>query len=730
MSKKTKKATKKEVRKTKTRRGRPKKEQDFKLSPKVLRSITALTFYLLSLFVLISFFSADGQLLNSFNRIFTSLFGWGIIFVPVLGFFAGNMLLNSRWYLSRPTFLLGGFILFLSLISLTKSGKFGLELWQSVAVLISTIGAFLFFLSGIIIGILVLWEMSLYEMLSPFRYILKILFKQQTEDGLVDLDPLAEKIKEKEEMINLQTENKQVQLNQEEMQKLAQAKAEVKHIQTDLSSSSQSSILSQAPEKWQLPPISLLESMGNQQANRGDVRQNAQIIERTLQSFGVQAKVVDYNPGPTVTQYAIELAIGTKLSKITSLSNDLALALAAKTGQIRIEAPIPGRSLVGIEVPNISSATVSLKELLASGVMNDNKNKLLVGLGLDVSGENIALDIGKMPHLLIAGQTGSGKSVCLNVFLASILFRTAPSEVKLILVDPKRVELSIYNGIPHLLTPVIVEPEKVVSALKWALAEMDNRYKLLAEVGVRNIEAYNEISGFQAMPYIIIVVDELADVMLFAPSEVEDCINRLAQMARAVGVHLVLATQRPSVDVITGLIKANIPARIAFNVSSMTDSRVILDTPGAEKLLGKGDMLYLPPDQAKPKRLQGAFVSDKEIKKIVEYLKNTGTPVHYTEEVVDKYKSGKLKGGKPVAADNDLAQVDELFKDSVRIICAEKKASASYLQRKLSIGYNRAAKIIDQMQELGVISGPNGAKPREVLIKSADEFFANLENRN
>ncbi len=337
---------------------------------------------------------------------------------------------------------------------------------------------------------------------------------------------------------------------------------------------------------WHYPSLDILTETDSGKAERGDIKGNAAVIEKTLESFGITARVVEVNLGPAVTQYAIEVALGTKLSKITGLERDLALALAAPTGTIRIEAPIPGRSLVGIELPNQKAEFVTLKKMMESEVMQGHASKLAVSLGLDVSGKPIIADIAKMPHVLIAGQTGSGKSVCINAFLASILFRATPSEVKLILVDPKRVELTGYNGIPHLLSPVIVEPEKVISALRWVMSEMDRRYKLFSEAGARNVDGYNEMSGFQALPYIVLFIDELADIMLFSPVEVEDAITRIAQMSRATGIHMVLATQRPSVDVITGLIKANVPSRIAFAVASQIDSRVILDTQGAEKLLG------------------------------------------------------------------------------------------------------------------------------------------------
>jgi len=356
---------------------------------------------------------------------------------------------------------------------------------------------------------------------------------------------------------------------------------------------------------WKYPPLNLLSDKVGSAAERGDVKRNASIIEKTLDSFGVAARVAEVNGGPAVTQYALEISAGTKISKIANLQHDLALALATPTGTVRIEAPIPGKSLVGIEVPNRSLEIVGLKQVLASEEMQKHKSKLAVALGRDTSSKPMVVDIDRMPHCLIAGTTGSGKSIMLNAFITSLLFRNSPDQLKMILIDPKRVELTNYNGIPHLLTPVITEPEKILSSLKWAMAEMDRRYKLFQSVGVRNITGYNEMSGFQALPYIVIVIDELADLMMFAPVEIEDSITRIAQLARATGIHLVVATQRPSVDVITGLIKANVPCRIAFNVSSMIDSRVILDGPGAEKLLGRGDMLFMPPDASKPMRIQG-----------------------------------------------------------------------------------------------------------------------------
>ncbi|MBT7913304.1 DNA translocase FtsK, partial [Candidatus Bathyarchaeota archaeon] len=386
--------------------------------------------------------------------------------------------------------------------------------------------------------------------------------------------------------------------------------------------------------------------------------------------------------------------------------------------QIRIEAPIPGRNLVGLEIPNRSAEFVTLHEVLSHKELKKTKSKLSVGLGLGVEGIPIMADIKKMPHVLIAGATGSGKSVCINTIITTLLYRNSPAELKLILIDPKRVELTGYNGIPHLMTPVITDSDRVIAALQWAVKEMDKRYKMFVEVGARNIEEYNDLSGFTAMNYLIIIIDELADIMLTAPSKVEDLIVRLAQMARATGIHLVIATQRPSVNVITGLIKANIPTRIAFNVTSMIDSRVIIDTPGAEKLLGKGDMLYVPPDRPLPTRIQGTYVTNKEIKALIDYLKKSApVAVEYEQEVTEKYL-------KPEGDTLSGQERDALFMDAVGVVCAAGKASTSYLQRRMSIGYNRSAKIMDQLEKAGIIGPPDGVKPRAVLITSPDQFTA------
>ena len=442
----------------------------------------------------------------------------------------------------------------------------------------------------------------------------------------------------------------------------------------------------------------------------GDIKNNMLIIQRTLENFGIPVEMGEVNVGPTVTQYTLKPAEGIKLTKITTLSNDLALSLAAHP--IRIEAPIPGKSLVGVEVPNQTKAIVGLREVLAGEMFKTRKSNIMIALGKDVSGKVWLDDLAKMPHLLVAGATNSGKSVCLNAIIVSLLYQNNPDDLRFIMVDPKRVELPVYNGVPHLLTPVITEVSKTINALKWCLNEMDRRFEALAKAGKRNIGSYNEM-GKEKMPYIIFIIDELADLMVAAGKDVEASVIRLAQMARAVGIHLVLATQRPSVDVITGLIKANMQARIAFSVASGIDSRTILDSLGAEKLLGRGDMLFTTAEISKPKRLQGAFVSENEIKRIVNYIKDRSGEPQYIEGITDRQK---VKGIAGVGLNSGSEDSDELLEEAKELIINSGKASASYLQRRLSVGYARAARLLDLLEEAGVISAGNGSKPREILI--------------
>lgn len=469
---------------------------------------------------------------------------------------------------------------------------------------------------------------------------------------------------------------------------------------------------------WQFPGLDLLNQKQDK-ADAGDVEGNANLIRETFDNFNYQVEMEGANIGPRVTQYTLKPPAGVKLSKIAALDDNLAYSLAAQS--IRIEAPIPGKKAVGIEVPNIKPATVRLSSIMASPQWQNANSPLTFAVGKDISGAPIIADLAKMPHVLVAGQTNSGKSVMINTILTSLLYRNSPSDLKLILVDPKHVELTPYNDVPHLLTEVITEPEKCISALKWAVAEMERRYRTMAEAKCRDINEYNAQKKEEGMPYIVIVIDELADLMMVAARDVEALIVRIAQKARAVGIHLVVATQRPSVDIITGLIKANVPARIAFTVNSQVDSRTIIDMMGAEKLLGMGDMLFSTSDMPKPKRIQGGLITTPEIHKVTDFLRMQRPP-QYDDEVVSQPVQLNGKGG--IVADYGGQDADtDMYRDAVRAVIEGKKASTSLLQRRLRIGYGRAARLIETMEEQGIISHADGNRPREVLVSSMDDVF-------
>ena len=461
---------------------------------------------------------------------------------------------------------------------------------------------------------------------------------------------------------------------------------------------------------FRLPPLSVLQTSKTKPTS-GDIKGNAEVIKDTLLNFGIEVDMGEVRVGPTVTQYSLKPNKGVKLTRITALSNDLALVLAAHP--IRIEAPIPGQSLVGIEVPNQKVAVVTLRELLESPQFLRREHNMQIAVGKDVAGIVHLADLPKMPHLLVAGTTGSGKTVCINTIILSLLFQNTPETLRFIMIDPKRVELTLYNGIPHLLTPVITDAAKTVNALKWAIGEMERRFDTLAASGKRDIVSYNKTAP-QKMPYIVIIIDELADLMAMAAADVEASIIRIAQMARAIGIHLIVATQRPSVEVITGLMKANIPTRIAFSVASLIDSRTILDCPGAEKLLGRGDMLYLTADLSKPKRLQGAYVSEEEMKEVVNFLKGDGPPM-YDESIVSR--NGGVGGGTVNMFGGPNDDQDPLFEEAKRLVLESGKASASLLQRRMKVGYARAARLLDELEEAGIVGPADGAKPREVFLE-------------
>ncbi|OGE64477.1 hypothetical protein A3J13_01365 [Candidatus Daviesbacteria bacterium RIFCSPLOWO2_02_FULL_36_8] len=676
-----------------------------KLKQKTITAVAALVGVALAILSTVALVTHT-QVLDFWRNFLTENLGWTKFFAPIIFFLSGLVLTKMRWKFAQVNVLLGLILAVVSLAGLTasikpeKAGSIGISLWGELSGFITVPGAAAVLILVFLIGLVVLFNTSLEQIFVVFGWIFKLLgklikpiFNRQRTFEAKNIPIKVSGLDDKVSALPRKPVSKEVPILADTLVQNVAGKGVV----------------------WKYPPLSLLSDKVGSPAERGDVKKSADIIEKTLDSFGIQADVAEINGGPAVTQYALKITAGTKISKIANLQHDIALALATPTGTVRIEAPIPGKSLVGIEVPNRSLEIVGLKHVLADE-MNKHKSKLAVALGRDTSSKPMIVDLDRMPHCLIAGTTGSGKSIMLNAIITSLLFRNSPDELKLILIDPKRVELTNYNGIPHLLTPVITEPEKILSSLKWAMAEMDRRYKLFQSAGVRNITGFNEMSGYVALPYIVIVIDELADLMMFAPVEIEDAITRIAQLARATGIHLVVATQRPSVDVITGLIKANIPCRIAFNVSSMIDSRVILDGPGAEKLLGRGDMLFLPPDASKPIRVQGVFVQDGEINNLIKYLKELGIAPQYTAEVTEMPIN--RVGGR------DSGDRDELFEEAVRTVCQYDRASASLLQRRLKVGYARAARIIDELEVAGVIGVGDGSKPRDVLVKNPDDYFA------
>ena len=722
-------------------RRRKAKLPKLKIRQETVLSVVAVFLIALGLLIIVSF-TGQGSALQIVNDLLRRTLGLSMLLLPFVFISAGLVLFQTKWAVTKPNTLLGTMIVMGASMVLFRQGSLGKDTYANIAALLSPSGTYVLFLALLLVGIMIMVQVSIKEFLEMIAAI----SERRKEEKEVVAEPEIVSTKDIQaargfslpklslpfgkKAAGFSVNDNVNKINDDDGGMATAIPPKPPVLTGEATQMSTDATTNQTPMIWEYPPLSLLSASRGGEANRGNVKINADTIENTLESFGIAAKVVEVNYGPAVTQYALQITRGTKLSRITNLATDLALALAAPTGQVRIEAPIAGRALVGIEVPNHSAQYVTMRTMLTADAMKKQKSKLAVALGINVAGEPIVADIAKMPHVLIAGATGSGKSVAVNSFLCSMLFRASPAEVKFILVDPKRVELTGYNDIPHLLTPVIVEPAKVVSALKWATQEMDNRYKKLAEVGVKNIDGYNEVSGFAAMPSIVIVIDELADIMLFAPGEVEESITRIAQMARAVGIHLVLATQRPSVDVITGLIKANIPTRIAFNVSSMTDSRVILDTPGAEKLLGRGDMLYIPPTQSKPSRIQGTFVSDAEAKSLIEFLKDQGQKPEYQEDITTKYKVTKIKGGSSTIGGGEGESGegrDDMFTEAVKLVAQYDKASSSLIQRRFKVGYARAARILDQLYEAGLVSAPDGSKPREVYSSKVAEYLGSLQ---
>ncbi|MEZ4180324.1 MAG: DNA translocase FtsK 4TM domain-containing protein [Candidatus Doudnabacteria bacterium] len=701
---------------------------DLNLQSETKRSITIIVFLILAGIITLSLIGSAGFVGEYIKTLVFVLFGVMAYLVPVLFVAVAWLLFKNTpsqdedydeegvGYPDLRTYLGTG------LIALGAAGlihTFALEVGQSAFSLASTgsaggylgalvtaplLGGLGFWAGGLVIlGILLIGVMITFD-LSPIKLVHKV---KQQKAKVLDQKVAELKINAMQEVLDADPDNQEEdEEEEEEIQEDDDAEQTIvtNSLDQDESEPVQEIQLDDRRD-WKLPPFDLLNE-NKAKVDSGDIEANVKLIQKTLADFGIDVEMGEVNVGPTVTQYTFAPAAGVKLTQIASLQNNLALALAAHP--LRLELPIPGKPLVGIEVPNKAKALVTLREVMQTTDFAKSEDKLMIALGRDVAGRPQVANLAKMPHLLIAGSTNTGKSVAINSIIVSLLFRNTPSDVKFIMVDPKRVELTPYNGIPHLLTPPVTETNQAVNALKWAVAEMERRYKLLAEAGKRNIGEYNTKNELP-LPYIVILVDELADLMAVAKQDVEAAIVRLAQMARAVGIHLVLATQRPSTEVITGLIKANITNRVGFKVPSQIDSRTILDSSGAEKLLGSGDMLFVSTESAKPKRVQGAYVGEKEVHKVVDFFKQQAGAVIYNEEILEKPKRDL---GIPGMSSEDMG--DELFDDAKEEVIRAGKASASLLQRRLRIGYARAARLLDILEEANIIGPADGAKPREV----------------
>ena len=701
------------------------------LKDETKKGIIAVLFFVFALILILSAFGAAGQVGNLLYKYLGLLFGWGYFLVPlslILGGIAILKSLHEELY-GAPFFGITLFLLsFLGVLQMFLGGNIengrgggylGLAISYPFLKFLGIYASYIILIALIFVSLLITFNISL-KKLADFIFDRNGKKNKNKDDGSVlkelpadsPFDSLLKKI--------MPTPSFKVK-NLGVVEGDIKDKSESKEKEKEKTQKKDDFLLLQSKmvmEDYKFPPVDLLEPDTGEPTS-GDIKTNANIIKRTFQHFGIEVEMSEVNIGPTVTQYTFRPAQGIKLSKITTLGNDLSLALAAHP--IRLEAPIPGRSLVGIELPNKAMMKVRLKNLIEQPDFAQNHKMLTIALGRDVAGMPVFAGLEKMPHLLVAGATGTGKTICLNSIITSLLYRQAPNFLKLILIDPKRVEFPVYNGLPHLLTPVIVDQDKMVNALRWAVAEMERRFDILSGQQTRDIIAYNKkfIDGEleEPLPYIVIVVDELADLMASHGRDVEATIVRLAQMSRAVGIHLILATQRPSVEVITGLIKANITSRIAFQVASQIDSRTILDGAGAEKLLGNGDMLFLSGDVAKPRRVQGTFVSDKEVKKVVDFLSKQNI-AQFGEDITQaRSSSGQIANWN--SNGDTIGPDDDLYNQAKELIIQSGKASASLLQRRLRVGYARAARLLDMLEENGIVSPGDGAKPRDVLVGEA-----------
>jgi S-DNA-T family DNA segregation ATPase FtsK/SpoIIIE len=678
---------------------------------------------LLALFFLLGGFGGGGLLPVSLFHGAYALLGWSAYLVPLALVYWGVVIFASEDHrLSLPKFagmasilVFSASLLYVSFATKNLDGLWqgghgggvGEILGRGTLSILDTIPASILFLVLSLLAVFFAFGISPKIIINLFG----LIKRKNTGDEANDLAALKSKADPGFQL------NEGVPIVHHDSLPLADLKSTTQKL---MPSARQNALTTTSDPDWQFPSINLLDQKQDK-ADAGNVNSNAAIIRDTLANFNIEVDMEGANVGPRLTQYTLKPPSGIKLGRITALDNNLALDLAAHS--IRIEAPIPGKRAVGIEVPNLKSATVRLSSIFTSHEWQTISSPIGFAIGKDIAGIPVVADLDSMPHLLIAGQTGSGKSVMINTLLTSFLYRNSPSDLKLILVDPKQVELKPYDDIPHLLTPVITEPERCISALKWATVEMERRYRALVEVGKRNISEYNALKKEEGMPYIVIVIDELADLMMLASRDVEGLIVRIAQKARAVGIHLVLATQRPSVDVITGLIKANFPARVAFTTASQVDSRTIIDQVGAEKLLGQGDMLLMTAEMAKPKRVQGAYIGEEETARVTDFIRMQRPP-QYNDEVVSQPVILNGKGG--IVTDYGTNDADDdMFKDAVRCVIEGRKASTSLLQRRLRIGYGRAARLIEAMEEQGIVGPADGSRPREVLVSSLDAVFGN-----
>lgn len=695
----------------------------------ILLEIMSIIFIAVSFFITYSLFSSAGFLGNIIKNILLGLLGIGAYICPIIIFAFGIYFLFAEEKEVSPRKIIGSLILLLCIIIFTHIQNlpeniehlnfFGYITYFYVNGKIDNGGLLGAIIGNFLIGILN--YIGTYICLTSLTLISLILLTNKSFFKFVCNKKINEHKKNNKSFHEKKSKKPKLFAIEKNDMKIEEKNRDEKNSSEKISDEKKINEETLDFNKYQFPPIQLLnkKNSNTNQISKTELAKTSEKLEATLKSFGVEAEIVDVSQGPTVTRYELKPGDGVKVSKISSLADDLALSLAA-TG-IRIEAPVPGKSVVGLEVPNESTDIVFLREIIEDKKFSQFPSKLAFGIGKDIAGKTVVSDISKMPHLLIAGSTGSGKSVCINTLIISLLYKSKPEDVKLLMIDPKVVELGIYNGIPHLLIPVVTDPQKAASALNWAVKEMTRRYNLFAENNVRDMKGYNALkNGEDLLPQIVIIIDELADLMMVASKEVEAAICRLAQMARAAGLHLIIATQRPSVDVITGLIKANIPSRLAFSVTSGTDSRTILDVSGAEKLLGKGDMLFHPIGSNKPQRIQGAFISDKEVENIVAFVKKNkvdNVDPTMVEEITCTTKF----------IDEDES-TDEFFEASIDLIMKKGKASTSMLQRQFRIGYNRAARIMEELENRGIIGPEDGSRPRQILM-SKFEWQSRKENK-